>query len=134
MYSIDKILFLQIYQKARQNAISEKNIRSAWSKSGLFPFNPELVIQELSSVRHAKQLAQEKAQARVVEPDRLVIRGNLTELPLIITPLDISGIQVLLARTKEMEARVAIEATRVRALEDQVVALNSRLKLAEFRV
>lgn len=35
-YSIDKLLFLQIVQKARVNAITPDNVKSAWAKVGLF--------------------------------------------------------------------------------------------------
>jgi hypothetical protein len=48
-YSIDKVDFLQIYQQARLEAITTKNIQSAWEKIGLFPFNPKVVLQELPS-------------------------------------------------------------------------------------
>ena len=44
-YSIDKSDFLLLYQKARNRALSTQNIQHAWSKSGLFPFNPAIVLQ-----------------------------------------------------------------------------------------
>ncbi len=44
-YHIDKVDFLELYQKARIEAILSTNIQKAWAKSGLHPFDPELVLQ-----------------------------------------------------------------------------------------
>jgi hypothetical protein len=46
-YSIDKCDFLDIYQQARKEAITVENIRGAWKKTGLHPFDPEVVISQL---------------------------------------------------------------------------------------
>jgi DDE superfamily endonuclease len=40
IYSVNKIEFLEIYQHARQAAITIKNIVSAWKQAGLIPFDP----------------------------------------------------------------------------------------------
>jgi hypothetical protein len=47
MYSIDKCDFLEIYQQARKDAITPENIWSAWKKTGLHPFDPQVVISIL---------------------------------------------------------------------------------------
>ena len=44
-YSIDKIDFLEIFQQSRNEAITSANIISAWAKTGLNPYNPQLVLQ-----------------------------------------------------------------------------------------
>ena len=36
-----------LYSRARQAAFTPRNIRSRWSKAGLYPFNPEKVLAEL---------------------------------------------------------------------------------------
>jgi len=46
-YSIDKCDFLEIYQQARKDAITPENVRGAWEKTGLYPFNPDVVISQL---------------------------------------------------------------------------------------
>jgi hypothetical protein len=47
IYSINKIQFLEIYQYARQVAITASNIASAWKKARLEPFNLDIVLELL---------------------------------------------------------------------------------------
>lgn len=49
-YSINKVDFILLYQKAREIALHSNNIRSAWAKSGLFPLNPATVYENLPTV------------------------------------------------------------------------------------
>ena len=42
--TIDKQLFTLLYSRVRNVAFTQRNIRSAWSKPGLFPFHPERVL------------------------------------------------------------------------------------------
>ena len=46
-YSIDKIDFLEIYNAARDKAITPTNIGKAWKSAGLEPWDPELVLKQL---------------------------------------------------------------------------------------
>jgi hypothetical protein len=46
-YLIDKLVFLEAYLKARDKAFTVTNIQKAWVKSGLHPFLPSLVIDQL---------------------------------------------------------------------------------------
>ncbi len=46
-YSIDKVDFLELYGRARTEAITPVNIYKAWEKAGLLPFNHELVHYRL---------------------------------------------------------------------------------------
>ena len=39
--------FTLLYSRAREKAFTTRNIRSAWSKAGLFPFNPDKVLRDL---------------------------------------------------------------------------------------
>jgi hypothetical protein len=43
---IGKPHFTYLYDRARKEAFTPRNIRSAWSKSGLFPFDPSRVLRE----------------------------------------------------------------------------------------
>src|SRR5450432_1726950 len=47
IYSVDKLQFLEIYQHARQVAITKSNIASAWKKAGLEPFDLKSVLELL---------------------------------------------------------------------------------------
>ena len=46
---VDKVDFLKIIQKARKEAISKKNVLTAWRATGLVPYNPSLVLQKLTN-------------------------------------------------------------------------------------
>jgi hypothetical protein len=45
--TIGKQHFTSLYHKARDAALTPRNIRAGWSKAGLFPFNPSRVLSEL---------------------------------------------------------------------------------------
>jgi len=45
--TIGKQHFTLLYSRARAVAITPRNIKSSWSKSGLFPFNPDRVLGEI---------------------------------------------------------------------------------------
>ena len=47
IHGISKHEFLEIYTKARAQGLSAANIKSAWKTSGLFPFDPEVVLNQL---------------------------------------------------------------------------------------
>jgi hypothetical protein len=44
--TIGKPHFTYLYDSARKEAFTPRNIRSAWSRSGLFPFDPSRVLRE----------------------------------------------------------------------------------------
>lgn len=46
-YSITKIDFLKIIYQARKDALTPLNIVKSWTKTGLIPFNPSLVLAQL---------------------------------------------------------------------------------------
>lgn len=48
-YNIDKVDFLTIVQKARNEGMTDKNIESAWRATGLIPFNPATVYRKLEA-------------------------------------------------------------------------------------
>ena len=53
---IGKEHFTYLYSHARQQALTPRNIRAGWAKSGLFPFNPEKVLRDIP--RPAAELAE----------------------------------------------------------------------------
>ena len=42
---VQKLHFIQCYQKARAEGLSERNIRSSWKAAGLVPWNPQKVLE-----------------------------------------------------------------------------------------
>ena len=45
-YSIDKVDFLEQYQKARASAFTKSNIQKVWEKTGLMPYNPDRILDQ----------------------------------------------------------------------------------------
>ncbi len=65
-YSIDKRDFISLYQKAREIALTPKNIQSAWAKSGLFPLDSAVVLQKIPAA----------TKPRPVTPSELTITSS----------------------------------------------------------
>ena len=85
-------MFLEILREARRQAFTKHNIKRSWEKTGLFPFDPEVVISSLPVI--ILQREEEVAKSKVPKPpSRPTTSGQLA--PLIIdTPIDISAIKV----------------------------------------
>jgi hypothetical protein len=49
--NIGKPHFTYLYDRARAEAFTPRNIRSAWSRSGLFPFDPSRVLRDIEVSR-----------------------------------------------------------------------------------
>lgn len=47
VHNIGKQYFTLLYDQARQVAFTRRNIKSGWSKTGLFPFNPARVLDSI---------------------------------------------------------------------------------------
>lgn len=47
--AVNKEHFVLLYGRARDAALTARNIRSGWSKAGLFPFNPSRVLEGMSA-------------------------------------------------------------------------------------
>ncbi|CZT24135.1 related to transposase [Ramularia collo-cygni] len=45
--AISKQHFTLLYSRARQVAVTLRNVRSGWAKAGLFPFNPDRVLGDM---------------------------------------------------------------------------------------
>lgn len=54
--TIGKPHFTYLYARARKEALTPRNIRSAWSKSGLFPFDPSRVVREFEATQPEKPI------------------------------------------------------------------------------
>jgi hypothetical protein len=47
--AVNKEHFVLLYRRAREAALTGRNIRSGWSKAGLFPFHPSRVLDGMSA-------------------------------------------------------------------------------------
>jgi hypothetical protein len=47
-YSIDKVDFIHLYQEARAKTLVPEIIRKSWAKTGLFPYDPQVVLGQLA--------------------------------------------------------------------------------------
>jgi hypothetical protein len=45
--TVNKAHFVLLYRRDREAALTARNIRSGWSKAGLFPFNPSRVLADM---------------------------------------------------------------------------------------
>jgi hypothetical protein len=61
---VSKEVFLEVYCEIRPLALNQYNIESAWKKSGLLPFNPEVVLSQLK-----KPKPQETTQEVLVQEE-----------------------------------------------------------------
>ncbi|OQE13948.1 hypothetical protein PENSTE_c041G06370 [Penicillium steckii] len=55
--NIGKPHFTYLYDRARAEAFTPRNIRSAWSRSGLFPFDPSSVLRDIQVARPEAQIS-----------------------------------------------------------------------------
>lgn len=65
--------FTYLYDRARKEAFTPRNIRSAWSKSGLFPFDPSRVLREFQASRPEIQTT--------IPVDHPTVSSNLCHTP-----------------------------------------------------
>jgi hypothetical protein len=56
--------FLQCYKQIRALAFTKKNIRSAFAKTGIHPFNPSVVLKALEK-QTAKKLGDQSTGGRI---------------------------------------------------------------------
>ncbi|OAP56314.1 hypothetical protein AYL99_09493 [Fonsecaea erecta] len=69
---VGKQHFTFLYSRARQTALTESNIISAWSKVGLFPFDPTRVLATISGSQTDKNAPQIAAtQTHLFSPDKI---------------------------------------------------------------
>lgn len=94
-YTIDKTDFIRLYQKARIEAATEKNIAHSWMNAGLSPLNPSLIFQ-LSIFDHLRQ--------RPKTPPKLL--HTETEFTVLRTPRNPSEIQALIQKSNDPASEV----------------------------
>ena len=147
---LNKVEFLDIYSKARSKAISPKNVKSAWQKTGLFPLNPDIVllrIQEVKLEREAKERAEkERATHMAMLPppsqnlralpgrdkdraDRPITRGGPAPL-IITTPADINSVRTVTALVKEIKLTDSLAIHALEKISKIAITALTKYKLS----
>ena len=112
-YSVDKVTFLEILQDARAQALTEKTILKAWKKSGLFPSNPEVVLQKL--------LPQPSMPISNQTPSLTFIASNGEAFQAALTPRNVTEVGDLVKRVLEDETLNPVIALRIKKLQKVAV-------------
>jgi hypothetical protein len=97
---------LEILQEACTNALTPKNITSAWVKTGLFPFNPEVVLSELPAVKLKREKEAAEAQQPPQPPSRPTTSGH-PALLIIAIPQNVADVQALVKTSDKIKERLA---------------------------
>ncbi|KAF2192218.1 hypothetical protein K469DRAFT_554487, partial [Zopfia rhizophila CBS 207.26] len=48
--TVGKQHFISLYSRAREQALTSRNIKSSWSKTGLYPFSPHRVFKDIQKL------------------------------------------------------------------------------------
>ena len=105
-YSVDKVNFLEQYQKARVSAFTILNIRKAWEKTGLVPYNPALILDQFptSSAPSKSQAEHYSVTIRPSTPNAtLNYSGPDRSGKTLITPKTTLQVHSILKKAKEGE-------------------------------
>jgi len=101
-YTVDKVDFLKLYLPARRKALNEQNIRSAWRKSGLYPYQPNIVLNKWFPQYVPSD--PRSSERPITPPDALVTvqgsNGDVVKL-LLRTPADIAQVDEFIRRYKD---------------------------------
>jgi hypothetical protein len=124
-YSIDKITFLQIMQEAREKAITDENIKSAWANAGLKPFDPTIVLNKLPPTQHYEE-----------QPSTPCSKLVDDKLPLT-TPANILQVEVLLhqaianSNSNNLEIISKLSKAACRAIADAHIQRSTNIELVK---
>ena len=104
-YSIDKIDFLEQYQKARITAFTAVNIQKAWEKTGLMPYNPSVVLQAYPEPPPSSAIEQYTVTIHPTTPSEgtLEYSGPNGFSQKILTPSNTLHVQTILKRAHKEE-------------------------------
>ena len=108
--TVGKEHFTSLYSPARDKAFSKKNIKAAWSASGLFPFNPDRVLKDIPKPT-ANPVALTEIEVRSCAQDEQVETSVILASP--ITPVTTEGIASLHDMIKQ-DAQVLDESSKQR--------------------
>jgi hypothetical protein len=88
--TVGKEHFTLLYSRARDKALTSRNIRSGWSRAGLFPLNPDKVLHHIPQPPNEQDHLQVHIQPPLTSP-----------VELLITPVTSDGVASLCKRIKQ---------------------------------
>jgi hypothetical protein len=110
---IGKREFYSLFRPAFEDAFTEKNVVSAWSKAGLFPFDPEVVLGQIRCQQEEESLSSDSGEEE---------HGNEA------IPLDLSW------RATREAVNKAVVTSGTGPIHDLIEALKARLSIAEHEL
>lgn len=121
--AIRKEHFTYLYSRAREEALTSRNIRAGWAKASLFPFKPEKVLSDIPKppTRPTISLANEARIARLT-PDQ--VKSPRTP----VTPISVDAVASLHDLIKQ-DAHMLDEQSKQR-LQKHVQKLTNATKLS----
>jgi hypothetical protein len=93
--TVNKAHFTMLYSRARDAAMTSRNIRSGWSKTGLSPFNPRKVLDDMQGMPDSPAPAVAPATAEVPSQQPLLSPTSLK------TPTDMVSFAALQRKLEE---------------------------------
>ncbi len=112
-YNVDKCDFLEFYEFARRQALTPDVIKSAWKKSGLLPFNPDLILSDFrpNPVSHVLGIERLSLSLRPTTPPEASISysGSGGSGELLFTPANITQMERLMQQFKDGMMQLAAE-------------------------
>lgn len=141
-YSVDKVDFLKQYRLARNKAITPTNIQKAWKATGLFPFNPQLILKDFILLKEATErpLAQSyNITIRPTTPPEAVVsyNGPSGSCEAILTPANMREVQLLLdklCKSSQVEAEILLKKvgkSAMLAMADSIIQNRTNEELIE---
>ena len=92
---IGKEHFTYMYSPAREQAFTARNIRSGWSGTGLYPFNPRRVLDEIP-----KPIDESTISVSEVAESRVIAHDEVPQTP--VTPVTAEALTTLLDRIEQI--------------------------------
>jgi hypothetical protein len=90
---VNKEHFTSLYSPARAKALTKKNILAGWAKSGLFPFNPDRVLRDITK---PLVLSSDRTVCKDLEQ---CLEDELVQTP--VTPVSTEGLASLLDQIRQ---------------------------------
>lgn len=87
--TVNKAHFTMLYSRARDAAMTSRNIRSGWSKAGLYPFNPRKVLDDM------QEMPDSPAPAVAPATREISLRNSLSSPTSLKTPTDMVSFAAL---------------------------------------
>jgi hypothetical protein len=91
--TVNKAHFTMLYSRARDAAMTSRNIRSGWSKAGLSPFNPRKVLDDMQETPDSP--------APAVAPATIPFQQSLSSPTSLRTPTDMVSFAALQRKLEE---------------------------------